>query len=224
MGTLNCWWTEIYVEKQSRNKIVRSKSSQMCILLNAHRRRVLDWGLWALDEQKHKHFICRPPLVFVFSNSAKSYFAQCSRKNGPWLRPCWPNVNPLLSKCRNDLLINAFSHCHASSTMNLSIFKSSHNLHFTEKTSFALFACLKNWRGSSTRLAGFWQAWSSLAPGCQDLEGFLLIKLPCLLRVSFNGLRGTQLVESESRNSDEDQKWTRIGRKWKWEFWFRSRN
>ena len=175
MGTLNCWWTEIYVEKQSRNKIVRSKSSQMCILLNAHRRRVLDWGLWALDEHKHKHFICRPLLVFVFSNSAKSYFGQCSRKNGPWLRP-WPNVNPLLSKCRNDLLINAFSHCHDSSTMNLSIFKSSPLVCILlKKNSCVLFASLKNWRASrhNTKLAGVWQAWSSSTPGCQHFESFL---------------------------------------------------
>ena len=53
-----------------------------------------------------------------------------------------------------------------------------------------------------------WQAFDKL-----DLLRHQVVKiskafyeLPCLLRVSFNGLRGTQLVESESKNSDEDQK------------------
>ena len=185
---------------------------------------VLDWDLWALDEHKHKFFIFRPPLVFVFSNSAKLYFAQCSRKNGPWLRP-WPNVNPLLSKCRNDLLINAFSHCHASSTMNLNIFKSSP------------LVCILLKRPALT----FLPAWKTdvrpaTTPGWHTFDKLDLLrhqvvniskafyKLPCLLRVSFNGLRGTQLVESESENSDKDQKWKITGRKWKWEFGFESRN
>ena len=184
MGTLNCWWTEIYVEKQSRNKIVRSKSSQMCILLNAHRRRVLDWGLWALDEHKQKHFICRPLLVFVFSNSAKSYFGQCSRKNGPWLRP-WPNVNPLLSKCRNDLLINAFSHCHAYSTMNLSIFKSSPLVCILLK--IPALAFLPAWK-TDVRPATTpnWQAFDKLDLLRHQVVNIskVFYKLPCLLKVS----------------------------------------
>ena len=48
-------------------------------------------------------------------------------------------------------------------------------MYFTEKTSFNLFASLKNWGASrkNTRLAGFWQAWSSSTPGCQHLESFL---------------------------------------------------
>ena len=79
----------------------------------------------------------------------------------------------------------------------------------------------------------FLPAWKTdVTPGWQAFDKLDLFRhqvvniskafyeLPCLLRVSFNGLRGTQLVESESRNSDEDHIWTRIGRKWKWEFGF----
>ena len=175
---------------------------------------VFECGFRALDEHKNKHFIWRPPLVFVFSNSAKLYFAQCSRKNGPWLRP-WPNVNPLLSKCRNDLLINAFSHCHALSTMNLSIFKSS-----LKRQALSFLPASKTDVAPTTTPG--WQAIDKL-----DLVRHQVVNiskafydLPCLLRVSFNGLRGTQLVESESKNSDEDQKWARMCRKWKWEFGF----
>ena len=164
--------------------------------------------------------------ALVFSNTALAhvYFAQCSRKNGPWLRP-WPNVNPLLSKCRNDLLINAFSHCHASSTMNLSIFKPSPLVCILLKRPALTF--LPAWK-TDVRPATTpnWQAFDKLDLLRQQVVNIskAFYKLPCLLRVSFNGLRGTQLVESESKNSDEDQKWTRIVRKWKWDFGFVSRN